>query len=64
MSIRLIEKTIKAMRAHGLYCVKLTGEMIGLTDKAGNVYDVVIVTESGLIVDANTTMSLRDWLGY
>ena len=59
-----IEKTMKIMRAHGLYCVALTDKSIGLTDNIGNVYDAVIVAEDGLIVDANATMSLRDWLGY
>jgi hypothetical protein len=60
----MIEKVMETMRNHGLYAVKLTSDMIGLTDNSGNVYDVVVVTNKGLIIDENTTMSLAAWLGY
>lgn len=60
-----IDKVMNIMREHGLYCVALTDKMIGLTDNAGNVYDVVIIdNDEQLIIDADTTMNLYNWLGY
>ncbi len=55
---RAREKAIKIMEDHGLYCVPLASAGIGLTDKDGNVYDVVIVSPDadGLVVDENTTI--------
>lgn len=58
------EKAMNIMKNHGLYCVALATNGIGLTDKDGNIYDVVIVTDNGLIVDENTTIPLKSWLGY
>ncbi len=55
---------INIIRAHGLYCIPLASVGIGLTDVDGNVYDIVTVSDAGLIIDEHTTMSLRDWLGY
>lgn len=58
------EKAMQIMKNHGLYVVPLASAGIGLTDNKGNIYDVVTVSENGLIIDENTTMTLRDWLGY
>lgn len=59
------DEMMEIMRAHGLYCIPLADKTIGLTDNAGHVYDVVICTDDGrLIIDADTVMSLYDWLGY
>jgi len=59
-----IEKIIKIMKNHGLYCVALDDRTIGLTDNAGKVYNKVAVTDDGRIIDGNMTMSLVAWLGY
>lgn len=59
------ELAMEAMKLHGLYCVALTDTgLIGLTDAEGDVYDTVLVTKDGNIIDGDEEMEISTWLGY
>ena len=58
-----IERTMDVMREHGLYVCDMGDDRIGLTDNAGNIYDIVS-WDGQHITDDTGLSTLRDWLGY
>lgn len=62
---RTTENVIEIIRNHGLFCIALTdGGLIGLTDKDGNIYDVIIWDGENVLEDENKKLTLAAWLGY